>query len=326
MYEIDTHLSELARRLGWERAARCYQISLNAVRTLAEVARGLDEPCEFVWRKSLYLARRRSDVRQLQDECEARRRAGINVDLLGPDEIARLFPFEASAALLSHEAGEVDPLRLTRGLLRRAMSRGARLFSRTAVARIEQTSHGPVLATVNGPSIHARRVVLAAGYETPEFLRNAPGSLHSTYVLCSRPMPQRPIWHEDWLIWETSRPYVYLRTTCDGRIMIGGADVPFKNATARDALLDRQTRRLQKRFAQMFPDVPFETEFAWTGTFGESADGLPYVGEAADIPGCLVAMGYGGNGMTWGVVAAEVIRDACLGRTNPDAKLFAFDR
>jgi glycine/D-amino acid oxidase-like deaminating enzyme len=72
--------------------------------------------------------------------------------------------------------------------------------------------------------------------------------------------------------------------------------------------------------------VPFETEFAWTGTFGESADGLPYVGEAADIPGCLVAMGYGGNGMTWGVVAAEVIRDACLGRTNPDAKLFAFDR
>ena len=31
------------------------------------------------------------------------------------------------------------------------------------------------------------------------------------------------------MIWETARPYLYLRTTSDNRIIAGGRDIPFSN-------------------------------------------------------------------------------------------------
>jgi glycine/D-amino acid oxidase-like deaminating enzyme len=44
------------------------------------------------------------------------------------------------------------------------------------------------------------------------------------------------------------------------------------------------------------------------------------------MPDVYFTLGYGGNGMTYSVIAAELIRDAFLGRTNPDAQIFSFER
>ena len=38
------------------------------------------------------------------------------------------------------------------------------------------------------------------------------------------------------------------------------------------------------------------------------------------------ALGYGGNGITFSVIAAKIITDLYLGRPNPDADIFRFDR
>ena len=66
--------------------------------------------------------------------------------------------------------------------------------------------------------------------------------------------------------------------------------------------------------------------YAWSGTFGETEDGLAYIGETPELPGVYFTLGYGGNGMTYSVIAAELIRDAFLGRPNPDAAIFSFER
>ena len=47
------------------------------------------------------------------------------------------------------------------------------------------------------------------------------------------------------MIWEASDPYLYLRTTPDGRILCGGEDEEFSDEAARDALLPRKTATLQ---------------------------------------------------------------------------------
>lgn len=44
------------------------------------------------------------------------------------------------------------------------------------------------------------------------------------------------------------------------------------------------------------------------------------------MPHTLFALGYGGNGITFSVIAAEIIRDlVCEGRSR-EAELFRFDR
>ena len=39
--------------------------------------------------------------------------------------------------------------------------------------------------------------------------------------------------------------------------------------------------------------------------------------------GIWYALGYGGNGITSSVIAAQLLRDAINGRVNPDAEIFA---
>jgi glycine/D-amino acid oxidase-like deaminating enzyme len=98
------------------------------------------------------------------------------------------------------------------------------------------------------------------------------------------------------------------------------------NAKRRDALISQKTRTLIKKFGRLFPDLPLEVAYAWEGAFGETKDGLAYIGVHTRFPQTFFALGYDGNGITCSVIAAEIIRDSFLGRTNRDAHLFRFGR
>jgi glycine/D-amino acid oxidase-like deaminating enzyme len=55
-------------------------------------------------------------------------------------------------------------------------------------------------------------------------------------------------------------------------------------------------------------------------------DGLPFIGPHPHYPHHLFALGYGGNGMTFGFLAAQLLLEFCAGRQSRDQELFAFDR
>ncbi len=67
-------------------------------------------------------------------------------------------------------------------------------------------------------------------------------------------------------------------------------------------------------------------DYRWAGTFGETKDGLAYIGQIRQMPRCYFALGFGGNGITYSAIAAEIIREAMAGRQHSDAHLFRFDR
>jgi glycine/D-amino acid oxidase-like deaminating enzyme len=70
-----------------------------------------------------------------------------------------------------------------------------------------------------------------------------------------------------------------------------------------------------------------EIEYAWEGLFAHTRDGLPYIGAHRRYPRHLFALGYGGNGMTFGFLAARLLVDAFLNRGNQDdLELFRFGR
>ena len=81
-----------------------------------------------------------------------------------------------------------------------------------------------------------------------------------------------------------------------------------------------------RRWWRLVPGLPLEVAYAWAGTFGETKDGLAYIGVHPRFPHAYFALGYGGIGTTFSLIAAEIIRDCFLGRNNRDARLFRFDR
>jgi glycine/D-amino acid oxidase-like deaminating enzyme len=103
-------------------------------------------------------------------------------------------------------------------------------------------------------------------------------------------------------------------------------DEPFTSAARRDRALRPKTRRLLRQFHRYFPRMRIEPAYAWGGTFAVTDDGMPFIGAHPDFPRAWFALGYGGNGITFSVVAAGIIRDLCLGRANADAGLFCFGR
>ena len=78
------------------------------------------------------------------------------------------------------------------------------------------------------------------------------------------------------------------------------------------------------RFERLLPGLDSRADFAWTGSFGQSATGLPTIGPIPRMPNCWAALGYGGNGTTYSRIAADIICSAFAGRPDVDADLYGF--
>jgi glycine/D-amino acid oxidase-like deaminating enzyme len=326
-YEIDRHLCDLIDRVGEASAIRSYELCQAAVLGIERLATEDGDDCGYRRKKSLYLASKALDQRTLEEEYQARRRAGIEVDFLSSREIRERFSFRRPAALLSNLAGEVDAFRLTHKLIAQACRLGLEAYDRTFVPKLDPRGDGVELRTGDGHRIQAKKVVFATGYETPRYLDQKIVKLASTFALATAPVESFEGWGEDrCLIWETARPYFYARTTGDGRVIMGGADRPFATAHEEEKLISRQTRKLEAAFARLFPAIPIDVDWRWGGTFGETKDGLPYIGTVPQFPHGYFALGYGGNGITFSYIAAGLLLDLFLQRPNSDREIFRFDR
>ncbi|HEY9507187.1 MAG TPA: FAD-dependent oxidoreductase, partial [Gemmatimonadales bacterium] len=326
-YELDTHLVDLAERLGADAAQRCYRLCVEAVEGIGRLAEAIGADTDYRRRGSLYLASRGRDVKLLERERRARREIGIEVELLSPSDLRSRYSLERPAALFSSAAGEVDPLRLTHALLAAGLRDGLEIYDRTGVARYQSDRKGVLLETADGWRIRAGKAVFATGCNVPPFFPRRAIRLNSSFVVATSPLAGFDGWGDDRpLVWETARPYLYARTTVDNRAIIGGADLPFKGARRLEKVQDKQTGRVATRFAQLFPDIHFDVDWSWAGAFAGTDDGLPYIGVAPEFPNGYVALGHGANGVVFAYIAARLLVDAFVGRANPDAELFRVGR
>lgn len=324
-YETDTSLEGLAGRFGIERAVRVYRLGLEAIDRIEQICEEVGDGCGFARRSTLYLAASKRDARMLARERALRVAHGFDVDLLSASAVKARFGLSSHAALFGGGDGELDSYRFTHVVLMHAMRGGARVFDRTTVKRVKANSNGVDVITAAGARVRASRVVYSTGYETLEHTK-IPTRLTSTFACATDPVRSFDGWEERCLIWETSRPYVYLRTTDDNRVVIGGEDSRFSTRHQSGRVLAAKRDRLMARLRRMFPRLNAEPAYVWGGVFAETRDSLPFIGARQDNERAWYALGYGANGITFAVMAAGILRDAYLGRPSPDAVLFAFDR
>ena len=324
LWEIDRSLKQLTEAYGFERAARAYRASLNAVTGLKSLVLQLGVTCDLRDKDSLYLAAGDTGS-ELLEESQLRQRAGLPGDFLDHASLLGTFGITRAGAILSPGAADADPMQLARGLLRVALSRGARLFD--AEARVFDPAIRSVgVGLADGHEIEARSVVLATGYVMPNIVHSAVQTVSSSWAIATPPQPQN-IWKDAVLIWENSKDYLYARTTRAGRIIIGGEDSEIDiEPAARDRLIPEKSAILAKKLAALWPLANTEIEFRWAGAFDTTSDGLPLIGPVPGHRGIYAAYGYGGNGITFSFMAAQLIGDLIAGTSSPLLHDFALDR
>ena len=328
-FEVDVMLRDLRLRYSdADRADAAWRAVYDGYQRLQQKIGSLGQDAALGYQRttSLYLASKKREVRELELEAAARQQLALPSEFLPAAAVAARYGIERPGALLSHEAAQVDALRLALALHARATRGGARLFERTEAVAYAADATGVTLTTAHNFRVRARQVVVCTGYETPHWVGGIRADLRSSFALVTEPLLAADRWPTDCHIWETARPYVYARVLPNGRVMAGGADLPFDNVAARGALLQRRTEQLFRHLREVLPHLPNRIDFRWAGTFAETADGMPYISRHRRFPHTWFALGFGGNGIVFASLAADLITAALTGNERAETALFAFDR
>jgi glycine/D-amino acid oxidase-like deaminating enzyme len=325
-FEIDQPLTLLSQKIGKERATQAWRRSRLSLANLSARIAELNIRCDAVSKRSLYLAGNLLGAGALRDEAEARRLTGLHATSLTGGQLKAAFGMTRAGAILSYGNIALDPRKLTAGLLLKAAERKARLYAPAEAIAFEETKDCVTVETGNGPTITADFVVLATGYELMDKVPTTGHSVLSTWAIATAPQRQSFPSRDLPLVWEASEPYLYFRTTNDGRIICGGEDEEFADPKRRDVLIPEKTAAIAKKLKALLPSVDTAPEFAWAGSFGSSGTGLPLIGKIARHDRVFAVMGYGGNGLTYSQIASEIVSAAIAGRKDSDAALYALNR
>lgn len=325
-YEIDTPLSVLIDKVGQKNAVLSYKLCEEAIGKIGLIDKKIN--CgAFENKKSLYYAAFKKHLVLLQSEFAARKAHGFKVSLLDAASVKKNYTIAVPGAILSETAAQTNAYKFTHDLLQYSKKAGMDIYDRTAIVDIVHGRNSILATAANGCKIKAKKLVYANGYEAVNYINKKIVDLHSTYAIISEQnTPDIDLWKDEVLIWNTADPYLYARSTKDRRIIVGGRDEHFMNANKRDSLISVKSKQLKKDFEKLFPAIEYKPEFCWTGIFGSTKDGLPFIGSLQNKPNAYFALGFGGNGIVFSLIAAEIITGLIMNGAHTYSSLFSFSR
>lgn len=325
-YAGEKSLVSLSHSFGEEAAARHLKLCEQSITDIERVSGQLPIDPDFIRRDSLYYASSKEDIPELTEEHALLRKYGFKVDFWDAQRISGHYPFQKEAALYYHDDAEMNPLKFVYGLLEKVKLQGGLIYENTEITGRRFEQDYALFYTKEKREIRARHVIIAAGYEDSDFKTEKNATLASSYAVITKPITDFSSWHKRTLIWETARPYVYMRTTADNRVIIGGMDKDTTYAETRDSKILASKDKLLEAFNNLFPNIQAIPEYYLGAYYGGTHDGLPVIGQYETYPHCYILMAYGDNGTVYNGVLAKVVSDQILTGSSPDMKIYLQSR
>src|SRR5262245_32873774 len=319
---------DLSDAHGLRAARRAFQAWRRAVLDAAALIRRLGIRCGLDSEEALLVAR--EDEESLRREFSARQESGLDVAWLGRKPLQKESALESGSAIKLHEAFGLDPYRAVIGLARAAATRGVSFFERSAVTRVRfGRKHAEVLT--GDASIRAATVIVATGTPGMEFRQlRRHFKRRETYLVLTDPMPaamRKTLGPRKATIADTRVPRHRIRWMEDDRILVGGADQAATPERTREAVLVQRTGQLMYELSTMYPEISgLMPAYGWELPYGDTADGLPYIGPHRNFPHHLFAFGGRSDSIASEFLAAKILVRAALGEPDKTDEIFAFTR
>lgn len=321
-HEIDEPLTMLRKQLTPRVANAAWRRSVQAVSDLSELVSDLNINCSMQTKSALYLAGNEMDGAALEIEAAARRRIGIRAEYLNSNRLLETYGLKRDGAILSFDSASANPAQLAGGLLRIAQKRGAIIAAPVEVTDVAELTSGIALATTGGRVLTAEHAVFCTGYEFLEKMRSSLHKVTSTWAIATKEMKNLPGWMSDTIVWEASDPYLYFRTETGGRIIAGGEDERAADKNTSKSVLRRKSRQISRKLEELTGLSLGHADFSWAAPFSVTDDGLPIIDRVEGHDRVFAIMGFGGNGITFSMIAAQIILAELEGRRDKDAALF----
>ncbi|MBA3447868.1 MAG: FAD-dependent oxidoreductase [Pseudaminobacter sp.] len=181
---------------------------MNMQRYSAELYRGLakevDYPMNYHVTGSLRLAHTKERMREFQRVKGMGRYQGMDIDVVGVDDIKGRYPFiethDLQGALYDPSDGDIDPAQLTQALAKGARDMGAKIIRFCPVSGVRRENSEWIIETPKG-EIRCENVVNAAGYRAREvgrmFGRDVPMMVMSHQYILFEEIPELAAWSKE---------------------------------------------------------------------------------------------------------------------------------
>jgi len=323
-YDVDQPILQLSKKIGRDNACRAWLRSYKAFERLENKTKELGIDADIQKQASVYLSGNVLDEGKMRQEADIRNAIGLETEFLDKKQIFDQYGITRDAALRIDKSWSANPFKLATGYLHDALKNNARLFSPVEVHDIQEQVDGVIVHTDLDFEIKAKGIIFATGYELFKKISLKKKMIASSWAIATAPQPSL-LWQGKDHIWEASDPYLYIRTTIDGRVICGGEDEEFGNEQKRDALIPEKTRTLEEKLSALIPYIDARAEYSWAGCFGETDTGLPMVGAVPGFKHTYAILGFGGNGITFSHLGADLLMNTLQGKDDPDADLFKIE-
>lgn len=320
---------DIASAHGVRAARRVFEVWRRGALEGAALLRRLRVNCSLDPRETILIARGEEE-KILRREYDARRDAGFDMAWLTRKQIQSRMRLDAAAGLKMREGFALDPYRACLGLATAAARRGAACFERSLVKKVRFTrKHADVV--VDQGTIRARKVIVATSSATIEFKSlQRHFTRRELYLVMTERMPaamRRELGDRRVVLTDLhARPH-HVRWSGDDRLIVAGAD---QNETAprnRAAVLVQRTGQLMYELLTIYPAISgLQPDYGWEAAYGETADGLMYIGAHRNYPHHLFALGGGAASVTGAFVAARILSRAVQHEVDKADEVFSWTR
>lgn len=306
---IDTRLSDLVPRFGFDATKKAWDSQLEAVRLIEQVAAEERISCDLMRLDAYLYTPHERERRILKEERRLARKMGYACEWAQTGEI----PYrDAKHALRFPDQGKFHPRKYLLGVARAAERMGVKIHEGTEVVRVKG-GRKVKLETSDGHTVKARWSLSCTntpfvGMETIHTKLEP----YRTYVVGALVPRTR---FQEKLYWDTADPYHYTRVEPKADhdlVILGGEDHRVGEVEATETAWGNLWQHLRNATEEFTP------VYQWSGEVMETIDDLPYIGR---IPGRgeneLMVTGDSGTGMTNGTIGALMLVERVMGRGTP---------
>lgn len=324
-YSNDIMLHELIEQIGEKNAVEFYRLCLEAMADLKCISKRLSINPEFINRPSIYYASDKEDESKIHKEFNTLQKHGFPCEYWDRETLLNKIGIDKPGAIVTYGDAEVNPYAFANGLFNNFEQNGGHIFEYTEVQNIKE-ENGLLRISTSSGDLHSKNVIFTTGYETLPVGERIGADINRSYVIVTNPIDTLPPWYEQALIWESKRPYLYMRTTVDRRIIVGGLDEHVGDMPLSNERILQHGEVLKKQLQQLFPELDVEIAYSYCATFGESLDNLPFIGEHPQKRNHYYLLGYGGNGTVYSMIGAKMLAANLTGKEHPSAHIVKLNR
>ena len=282
----------------------------------ASLLRRLRIKCDLESRETLIVAAGHEE-QDLRKEYEARRAAGLDVAWQTRKQIQLRMKLDAAGGLKLRNGFAIQPYCACLGIASASATAGALCHEHSRVKKVRFTrKYAEVLA--EGGTIRTARVIVATGTVTELYQQ-----LHrhlddrETYMVLTERMPaamRKQLSDPGIVLRDLQIPSTQLNLVDKDRLLSAGGDQGGTPARKREATLVQRTGQLMYDVLKMYPAISgLRPELAWEAPYGQTADGLMYIGAHRNYPHHLFAVGGVSSSITGSFVAGRILLRAVQG-------------